>query len=601
MTVQELHREISEFFKVDFQFGDKQGFLRFLSEQLSLSIPKSHSYLEIIDDIVNKNKEKEFCKLFESENFSGLRSVFRNRIILDFFSTDELRLTGYALLKGNYDSSTRSNIIESVSRKATETEIIDRFVKNNTEKDEKNVVQQRKKWIVGPLGLSKSVASRSWIGANELSKVLGTYLTSWKELHEFFSKAEDWKKLDWKESVKEPFYQSKGVQLIMTSFNDESIMGILNKLVDINVLEIDSVKKFGDIIVSPHGIFNEEYNAGYGNLVDLILNSFANRLDSLDITLKSEGLCEESVDFRVREYCLQRKPDQIIKTLFGVGPHLIEVARGIGLVSFRKMIDKEILLQTILLKLGFTLPPRLDGLWAYKEKLKKCKMQLENLTDEDQKKGLWNRTYSDTEKILRDLLLFFFSYAWESKLREYYEDDRKVCKLKEMIRKEFEIKKPFDTSTLGDLCALLSRTSQKIHSDVPIRKAVESIWNRTYMISNEDFERLNCVRSARTSLTGVHATTRKPAEPIKIISMLLEISENWSSRDNQKKVFPLMIRVKESKSDEFGMSTVTAVDEEGREWNLQKSGIWIRPEYAYYMLSETDRIAIEPILVQKIW
>jgi hypothetical protein len=601
MAIQELHREISEFFKGDFQFGDKQGFLGFIKERLYLSLPKSHSYLEIIEDIVKENKEKEFCRLFESEDFSGLRCVFRNRIILDFFSTPELRLTAHALLKGGYDASSGNSIIEAVSKKATEAEIIGSFVKNNMETSENNIVQQKRRWVVGPLGLSKSVASRSWTGANELSKVLRTYLTGWKEFGEFFSRAKEYNELKWKESVREPFYKSKGVQLILTSFNDESVIGILNTLVDSDVLDIDSVKKFDDIIVTPYGAFKEEYSAGYNNLVDLILSCFANRLDSLDVALKAEGLSNGPVDFRVREYCLRRKPYEIIRALFGIGPNLIEVANEIGLVSLGKMKDKDILLQTILLKLGFTLPPRLEGIWAFRESLKKYKMQFENLGDEDQKKGLWNKVFSDTEKILRDFILFFFSFAWESKLREYYEDDKKEDKLKEMINKEFGIEKPFDVSTLGDLCALLSKTSQKIRSDASIKKAVESLYKRAYLISEEDFEKLNYVKSSRTSLTGVHTTTRKPADPMKTISTLLEMSEDWSSRDSLKLVFPLMIRIKEWKNDEFGMSTVTAIDEEGREWILQKSGMWIRPEYAYYMLTDTQRIAIEPILVQKIW
>ncbi len=600
MNGQELHREVSEFFKEE--FGDKQVFLSFIRENLSLSIPKSYSYLEIIDAILHANKETEFCELYKVKDFSGLRSLFRNRTILEFFTPNELRLIRPSHLKEDYDASSSSSIIDSVSRKATEDEIIDIFVKNNAEKAEKNVVQQRKRWIVGPLGLLKSVANRSWSGASELSKVLETYLNSAKEFGEFFSIVKERTVYDWKEKVREPLYRSRGVQLIMASFNDESIIGVLNMLVDSAVLDIDSVKKFGDLIVSPHGVFEKEY-AGYNNLVNLILSSFMNRLDSLDAALKTEGMSEGQVDFKVREICLRKKPDEIIKMFFGVGPNLIEVARQIDLVSLNRIRDKEILLQTILLKLGFTLPPRLEGIWTYKERLKKYKMQLENLADEDQKRGLWNRIYSDTERILRDLLLFFFSYAWESKLREYYEDDKKASKLKEMIEKEFEIEKPFDVSTLGDLCALLSRTNQKIHSDASIKKAVETIYRNhaPYMISNEDFEKLNFVKSVRTPLTGVHANVRKPADSMKTISTLLEISEDWSSTDSLKRVFPLMIRVKESKNDEFGMSTVTAIDEEGREWNLQKSGMWIRTEYAYYMVSDTDHIAIEPIMVQKIW
>jgi hypothetical protein len=44
-----------------------------------------------------------------------------------------------------------------------------------------------------------------------------------------------------------------------------------------------------------------------------------------------------------------------------------------------------------------------------------------------------------------------------------------------------------------------------------------------------------------------------------------------------------------------------ATDEEGNQWTLKKSRTWIRPEYAYYMLTNTQHLAIEPIMVEKFW
>lgn len=81
----------------------------------------------------------------------------------------------------------------------------------------------------------------------------------------------------------------------------------------------------------------------------------------------------------------------------------------------------------------------------------------------------------------------------------------------------------------------------------------------------------------------------------------MEISEDLSSKGRLGRIFPYLIRIKEERTNEFGISYLLAIDEEGNQWKLKKSGMWIRPEYAYYMLSNTEHLAIEPILVKKIW
>jgi len=35
--------------------------------------------------------------------------------------------------------------------------------------------------------------------------------------------------------------------------------------------------------------------------------------------------------------------------------------------------------------------------------------------------------------------------------------------------------------------------------------------------------------------------------------------------------------------------------------DFEKTHMWIRPEYAYYMLADTEHLAIEPTMVEKFW
>jgi hypothetical protein len=197
--------------------------------------------------------------------------------------------------------------------------------------------------------------------------------------------------------------------------------------------------------------------------------------------------------------------------------------------------------------------------------------------------------------------LFFFSCLWQSKLREYYRNDARAAKLKEMIRKEFNLEKPLDILTLGDLCVLLSQVNKRIKTDSSLEKEAESIFKRTYVVPSNDIRKLCFVASSRTSLTGIHPVKRTHADPKKVLAKLLEVCEDWSRINGQIAIYPIVIRVKEERKNEFGISHLIATDEKGDQWVLKKSNMWIRPENAYYMLSDTESLAIEPILIERIW
>ena len=57
-----------------------------------------------------------------------------------------------------------------------------------------------------------------------------------------------------------------------------------------------------------------------------------------------------------------------------------------------------------------------------------------------------------------------------------------------------------------------------------------------------------------------------------------------------------MVRIIEERTNEFGISYAFTKDEFGDEWKIKKSGIWMRPENAYYMMIDTEQIAVEPLL-----
>ena len=600
MTREELCNQISTILKE--LIGNKQDLLRLIETRLALSIPKSYTYRKIVERIIDLDMEEKFCELFQFKDFKGMIKAYRNGIILNFFSNDELRLIGQKLCEAKYDPSSRNSLIVSISRNVIEKRLIKEFIKTNREKEEGYVVQQQKRWIVGPLGLLRSSKSRGWYRTNGLIQILETFLHSSYQFTEFFTRMKEKPRFNWKDDSDDPLYRSKCIQSILALSDDDTIIDILNQLIDKTMIEIESLKMCSDLMVSPYGIFEETYN-GYKNLVDLLLRTFADEPDFLDAELRSEGSTEGSLELRVREICLKKTPEEIITIFFGLGPNLIRLAKEIGLVSLAEIRNKESLLQAIILKLGFTYPPTLEGISTYSSNLRRLRGQLQRGIDEERGRGLWNKVYSDSEKIIRDLILFFFSCLWESRLREYYEDEVKARRLKEMVKREFKLAKPFDVLTLGDLCTLIALINKEIQSKESLEKTVETVFGRSYFIPQRDLRKLNSVTSARTTLTGIHPTKKRLKDPIGVISQLIEMSEEWSAvgRRSRSRIFPYMVRIKEERTNEFGISHSLAIDEEGNQWILKKSGMWIRPEYAYYILTDAKYLAIEPIMVEKFW
>lgn len=595
MTGEELRDNISEILKE--LIGNKRDLLRLIEDRLSLSVPKSYTYRRIVEKLANEGKEKEFCHLFQSDSFADMLRLFRKGTILSFFTNDELRTIGERFCRDKYDPTNRASLITSIGRNVTEDRLISTFLVNNSENEDQHLVQQQRKWVIGPLGLLRSKVSRGWSNSFELIAVLDTYL---RDSHQFAGFLEELREVDWKSITDDPMRREKCIQLVLAYFDDDLIIEILNLLISRALLQITTIRKHDGLIVSPYGVFEERYG-GYEELVSLLLSSFRMEKNYLDAELRSEGITEGPLELRVREKCLKKTPREIIEIFFGLGPSLIKLAEELGLVALDRTRDKEDLLRVILLRLGFTFPPKLEGISSYSSDLRRCRRQLESEVDEDRRRGIWNRVYSETERILRDLILFFFSCVWESKLTEYYRNEAKAKKLKEMIRKEFDLMKPVDVLTFGQLCGLLSRINKRIRSNESLKEKAEQTIGRSYIAPPRDIRQLSLVGGARTALTGIHPTKAKTIDSLKTLDTLINVSDNWSFRSGSVRIFPYLVRVREESTNEFGISKLTVIDEEGNEWTLKKSGMWIRPEFAYYMMSDAEYLAIEPILMEKYW
>ena len=223
-------------------------------------------------------------------------------------------------------------------------------------------------------------------------------------------------------------------------------------------------------------------------------------------------------------------------------------------------------------------------------------------TEEVTKMGMWNKIYSETEKLLRDFIYYFFSAFWEEELSEFWEDDDILNNLKYKIKNEFKIQKPIEVLTLSELCILLQNVNDKIKGEEEYRKAIKKLFNKNFIISSRDVKLLRPLINSRTILTKIHPSIKKRnIKPDEIISKIILLSNNWLNPLNKNSNYPIIIRIKEEIENEYGISYINALDETGRNFIIKKTEKWIQSTYSYFMPNSNNRVVIEPILVKKIW
>lgn len=586
---------------IDEIFRSRTALLSFLREKSDLKLPKNTKTDEAIRLIIEKGKEKEFCQTIFKDmgfdirvgNFEEAYSFLEIWISLSFFSVKELIQMAEELsqhqIKWKFKKRNKMLLVQSIAKNVT-AEAIEGYVQEKIRSKEIPPIQTNKwGWILGTMGLLKSTTPRRPSMMRDMTKFLlkhVAYPTPYLELKEKVRH-----KLDLTLNKRDPLLKEKTCQLLLATLRDGEFFEVFNQLIDDNVIKITSIERYWNFVATPFGVL-EPQHFRERNLAKLILKTFPDK--DLHVQVEGSGTIEDLI----LQKCILEPPDKILTQFFGSGPYLIKHAKKLGLVGLSKIQNEKILVQSILLKLGFDVPPQLESIFSLASTLRGHLKKVKSGATLNE--GRWNAVYNSLERILEDLVLFYGSVLHEQKLRELEEEEREV-EIKSWIRKTFKLKKQFDDLTLGDLCALLRSMNRFSKQRKRIRRLLNKKFRRVHFVKEEHLQELDFIKGCRTELTKIHWTRkRKKCEQGEVLERLTNLLEAWISEKELSRTYPYVIRLKEEVTTEFGVRYYTVVDEEGRVLKL-KTNEMIMPEDIWFMIGRNDLFPIDPVLVKKYW
>ena len=588
---------------VNDMFPSRAAVLRFLRRKLNLKLPRNTKTQEIVKLIINKGREQEFCQAvfkeigldIEVANFKEACNSYKAIVALGFFTVKQIIEMAEELsekqAKWKFKRKNRMSLIQSIVRNVS-IEEIEGYVQRGIRGKEIPPIQGDKSgWILGAMGLLRSTVSRKPFRIEELTKFLLRHSAYPSPYHEIKEKAGD-KLVGLTLNKRDPLLKEKISQLLLVELSDEEIFEIFNQLLDGGSVKIPSIERYWNFVATPHGVFEPPYS-GERNLAKLILRTF--KEEDLRPRLTTNG----NIKALIRQKCILDPPEKILREFFGSGPYQTKLAKKIGLVGLRRIENEKIFVQSILLKLGFSVPPELEGIVSFASKLERYLKEVKSGFPLPE--GRWNAIYNFLERLLEDLVLFYASILQERKLMALEEEERE-SEIKGWIRKIFKLKKQFDDLTFGDLCALVREMNRFLKDHTTARRRMSKLFGRVYFVKEEHLHALDFIKGCRTELTKIHWKRRrgKKCDQVEVFETLLGLLKDWTSERGLLRTYPYLIRLKEEVTTEYGVRYYTVVNEEGRELKL-KTNRWIEPEDVWFMISENERFPIDPVLLKKFW
>jgi len=566
-------------------FGHKQELIRFLSHDFGLRVSTTVPYNEILRKIVDNGIEQRFCQaVFHTDSFDEGVSVLKLRLGLGVLSWGELRdLADYLSdneKKWKFQKSRNVDIIDAILHNCSK-EKVDEAIYRLILDEKMEPVQQYQEWVIGPLGISQSIGKRGSLGSDSIIAFLSRHIDA--SLSEEILKARFMPQVQLDLSL----LKHKIIQLVLTHGKDEEILELFNDLLANKRLRIDGREDYWDFFATPAGIFERTYDEPIGKLADILISSVSEEDLRRELKLGAGKLRVQIIG-----ECLRKNPDAIVSKFFAM-PDLRKVARKIGLVATDSILDNQELIEIMLLRLGFEVPRPPRGAISLLKTLESSLRTME--TDDLQSTtGMVTTAYVQLERLLKDMIFFYTSVFWEDEIE--YIEGTEVETISDYLRSRFKIPKPVNRLTLGELVELLLRIENS-DMDRSIRSLINEKLGRASILSQMQKSRLRSL-SARRKNIAHHVSTAATKEDCKYI--LTEMKELLTDLE-ETQAYPRLILIMSEATNEYGISSMKAVDEHGFPWTIKSEKYELGPAQQCLLLSETVGIAIDPVIVKRFW
>jgi hypothetical protein len=384
------------------------------------------------------------------------------------------------------------------------------------------------------------------------------------------------------------------VQSILAYATDDVICEKTNELVNKGKIKIEiphlfeMKDQYARFAVTRYGLIYREEGDSVENLRDLLLGKLTEK------QLAPE-LRNYIGDYRskVLEYCIKHDPLEILVNLFGL-PILREIASQWKLnIGFSRVNPREVA-TLILLKLGFNVPPELEGMEAYARRLKHYESEFMTSSDVEARTASMTRVYVEIERLLKDLANFYVGFLWQNEISEFSERENITELLKRKVLKPTKKLKPVDKLTMGDFIHVLRYLNGIAGKNRRLSSRMKKVLERTAMLPKRLMAILDEISPFRSCFT--HPKTYPGSD---VCRKILDLATEFGEILSHDCIYPTALRITREINDDYGRRYAEGVDENDHRWTIYTRRL-LMPEKHYMMYSRTNPIAINPVLVQKI-
>jgi len=578
--------------------GSKSSLLDAVSRETGISFQKSISYKQLLKSVEEEGIEKDFCQVtFNASSFEEVASRYTVAQGLSLVSASEvLKIADYLSddsITWRYDKSSASTAIMAIAQKESLKYVNECLSKLMYEDRIELLTRQNKKWVVGPLGITQAVEYRKAGSVWSIRQLFKEELPS--DLVEEFVRQAQWiPKKEAPANVSTEYKQQRLIQLALTYGTSLDILSTFNKLITDGVLSLKTIRTYDwNIVGTPCGVFPKQSD-GVNTLAQLIVDEC--EVEHLSLQLSQKNYFSSNVRLGSIEMCLRENPVSILCEFFGWAD-LIRIARNLDLVR-PGSIAKSQLAEIIAIRLGFELPPQLEGMMELLNSIERSIVIItEPKRSVEELHGVMAGIYRSLEAFLKDILHFYIGFLWPESIGGADPGERRET-FNQFCRQRFEIEKVdgVEGLTLGELVQLLHKLNNQVGQDPKLQNKLANQFRRKFIVPSKLLSLLEGGLKARKYLAHDKGQASKQREVItKVFGDALERIKAFLSGLKQRGYYPRAIRIQRQVTDEYGRQYVEALDEDGKFW-LIYSNEYLETSESYFMHSITNYVAVDPYL-----
>lgn len=623
--------DVSEILKeyIGKRFGSKVNFVAFIKEKTGIKFSENKSYDVLFSEIEKKIGNVYFFPLLgikdieEAEMRSCLADAFYKALVettwMHQFSPLYERLTGEKIkIKRKVE---KKEPAYRLAFSVDENEFISAWIDLYKEGILPPVIHY-KNIVIGPLGWLKSLEKRDkdtlglifGLSSNIIDIIINKFDPESRDiiigslLGIIQQIGSDPNKFELQDEIgREALEHLKGVeseqddeirfakivQMIHVYFNDENLIQIINELIASKKISGPKVHglyerypySFSDWIITKYGIFKQDPSwEGKQNkrLSELLQKKF--KKEDLEPELKHY---QGDYPMNLLAYCVKENPKEILDRLIGGIPDLRNIAKRLDIPGEKIIENKDGLIKLILLRLGFNIPPNIVGVSQYRKLLDGY---LSDIKKDKPVKEIMRDVYVETGNLLRDLSYFYI--CWYSKSTD-------VEKINEMVSELNISDKPFQRLTLGEHIKLIRTLNTKIERDRTLKKRFLADFGKDHILPKDKMDILDKISAYRKPF--IHPDTDETLPDRETCIQIVSDIQDFSGYIEKEGIFPLVIQTKRDVTDEYGISYYEVIDDKDTEWWVHKDRVWLDIHKLYFMHSGTKPVAIDPIIIEKMF